>query len=136
MPFGWCNAPANFQRMMIIICRNLLDNGIVIFIDNILVNSHGSKQQHTNLVSKVLHKCNKNEQAIEICKCKFFKQELWCLGYKISEQGISIDTDCIQAVLDLSTPTNLKEIKQFIGFGNFYRWFIKKYSSIITALTK
>lgn len=66
--------------------------------------------------------------AIKFSKYEFYKQKLRFWGYIISGQGIKINKDCIEAITKWSTPTSIKEVERFLGFGNFYWRFINNYS--------
>ena len=57
------------------------------------------------------------------------------VGYMVSKQGIGMDPSKVNAILDWPTPKNIKEVKSFLGFANFYRKFILHYSSLTTPLT-
>jgi hypothetical protein len=98
MPFGLCNARATFQRMMNTIFQELLDKGVVVFINDILIYTHGLKEEHTKLILQVLEKCKQHGLVIKFSKCEFYKQELRFLGYIVSGQGIKIDKDFIEAI--------------------------------------
>ncbi len=71
-------------------------------------------------------------------KCEFHQTNTF-LGYVISQDGVSMDDKKVQAVLDWPQPQTVKELQRFLGFANFYRRFIRNFSSIaspLTAMTK
>ncbi|KAK3520772.1 hypothetical protein QTP70_032340 [Hemibagrus guttatus] len=68
-------------------------------------------------------------------KCLFHQPLVQFLGYVIDRSGVRMDEKKVAAVRDWPTPTSVKELQQFLGFANFYRWFIKDYSSITSPLT-
>lgn len=63
-----------------------------------------------------------------------FKQSISYLGHTVSDQGISTDPEKISAVKDWPAPTNVKELRQFLGFIGYYRRFVKDYAKIIAPL--
>jgi hypothetical protein len=130
MPFGLCNVPATFQRMMNEIFHDILDEGVVAFIDDILIYTNGTKQEHQAFVCKVLDCLLKYGLCIAIETCEFSVSELMYLGHILSGKGVLIDPDCIKAVLDWPIPKNKKEVQKFNGFANFYRRFVKSYAHI------
>ena len=69
-------------------------------------------------------------------KCNFHQSQVKFLGYIILYNGISIDQNKIQAVLEWATPKIVHDIQCFLGFANFYRIFIKNYSKIAALLTR
>jgi hypothetical protein len=130
MPFGLCNVPATFQKMMNEIFHDMLDEGVVAFIDDILIYTNGTKQEHEAFVCKVLDRLLKYRLCIAIEKCEFSVSELSYLGHILSGKGVRMDPDRIKAVLDWPVPKNKKEVQQFNGFANFYRRFVKSYAHI------
>jgi hypothetical protein len=109
MPFGLCNAPATFQRMMNDIMRLFLGNGIVIYLDDILIHSKGSVEQHRELVGRVLQTLIDNGLAAEIAKCGFEKKEVEFLGYIVSGTGVRMAASQSQVIQDWKAPKSQKE---------------------------
>ncbi|KAK3540670.1 hypothetical protein QTP70_034526 [Hemibagrus guttatus] len=68
-------------------------------------------------------------------KCSFHQPSVQFLGYKIDSSGIQMDEGNITAIRNWLAPTTVKELQRFLGFANFYRWFIQNYSSIANPLT-
>ncbi len=61
------------------------------------------------------------------------------LGYIISQEGVAMDENKVRAVLEWPQPHTVKELQRFLGFANFYRWFIRNFSAVaapLTAMTK
>ena len=97
MPFGLCNAPASFQAMINQVLRELLDEGVIVYVDDILINSE-TEEEHICLVSKVLEKLKKANLCVAINKSRFLVKEVDYLGYVISNKGISLSPEKIRAV--------------------------------------
>ena len=135
MPFGLCNAPATFQHLANDIFRDLLDQFVVIYLDDILIFSN-STEEHQQHVRLVLERLRKNKLYIKLEKCEFHRTEIQFLGYIISPQGLHMDPNKIKAIVDWPVPSNVKEVQRFIGFANFYRRFIKNFSTIVTPITQ
>ena len=112
MPFGLCNAPASFQAMINQVLRELLDEGVIVYINDILINSE-SEEEHIRLVSKVLEKLKKANLCVAINKSRFHVKEVNYLGYVISEKGICLSPEKIQAVQawKLTAPTTTSALK-------------------------
>ncbi len=68
-------------------------------------------------------------------KCEFHTTSVTFLGYIISQEGVAMDENKVRAVLDWPLPFNIKELQRFLGFANFYRRFIRGFSSITAPLT-
>lgn len=67
---------------------------------------------------------------------KFHVPKVIFLGYIIRSRRVKADSEKIQAVVEWSRPTTLKQLQQFLGFANFYRRFIKNYSRMEAPLTR
>ena len=134
MPFGMANAPASFQNMINDIFKDMIDLGVVAYIDDILIYSQ-TKEEHERLVKEVLSRLQKWNLAASIDKCEFHKSEIEFLGYMISDTGINMAQDKVQTVLEWKRPKSQKEVQAFMGFANFYRRFIKDFSKLAKPLT-
>jgi hypothetical protein len=88
MPFSLCNVPATFQRMMNDIMRPFIGNGVVCYLDDILIHSKGFVEKHQELVGRALQTLIDNGLAAEIAKCKFEKKEVEFLAYIVSGVGM------------------------------------------------
>ncbi len=136
MPFGLTNAPATFQALINSTLREYLDIFTTAYIDDILIYTKGSLEEHREHVKKVLEALNAAKMRLRLEKSQFHKQEVEFLGSILTTEGIKMDPTKITAVTDWKTPKNLKEVQAFIGLANFYRRFIKGYSSIVHPLTE
>lgn len=134
MPFGLANAPATFQNMMTEILRDLIDQGVVVYIDDILIYST-TEEEHELLVREVLRRLMEYRLALAPDKCEWHVSTVEFLGYIISAEGISMAQDKVQTILDWEVPTSVKDVQSFMGFANFYRRFIKNFSMIAKPLT-
>jgi hypothetical protein len=133
MPFGMANAPASFQNMINEIFKDMIDLGVVAYIDDILIYSQ-TKEEHERLIKEVLSHLQKWDLAASIDKCEFHKSEIEFLGYMISDTGINMAQDKVQMVLEWERPKSQKEVQAFMGFANFYRRFIKDFSKLAKPL--
>jgi len=134
MPFGLANAPATFQNMIHEILRDLIDQGVVIYIDDILIYSK-TLQEHQRLVKEVLSRLRKWNLAAAWDKCEFHKSEIEFLGYIISKDAVSMSEEKVKSVREWARPQSQKDVQSFMGFANFYRRFIKDFSKIVKPLT-
>ena len=103
MPFGLTNAPSTFQDMMNHVLSDLLDVGVLVYIDDILVYAKTEKE-HDQLVKEVLGRLQENGLAVSPEKCVWKAQEVEFLGYVIGRNGIKMAKEKVQAVLEWKTP--------------------------------
>ena len=134
MPFGLANAPASFQTMMQEILKDLLDHGVVVYMDDILIYS-SSEAEHELLTLEVLRRLQEYGLAADIDKCEFHKSSIEFLGYIITASGISMSDDKVKTILEWVEPKSVKDVQSFIGFANFYRRFIEGFSRVCKPLT-
>lgn len=134
MPFGLTNAPSTFQHLINFVFHDMLDKFVVAYLDDILVFSN-TKEEHERHVKQVLGRLKENKLYAKAEKCEFYAEEIEFLGYLISSKGIRMDPAKVQSVVEWPQPKNIKEIRGFLGFANFYRHFIKNYSKLVAPLT-
>ena len=106
MPFGLTNAPAVFIDLMNRVFRPYLDKYVVVFIDNILVNSN-SYLEHEQHLRVVLQTLRENRLYAKLDKYEFWLKEVVFLGHVISAKGIFIDPKKVEAMLKWERPTNV-----------------------------
>ncbi|KAK3559956.1 hypothetical protein QTP86_030321 [Hemibagrus guttatus] len=134
MPFGLTNAPAVFQALINGVFQDLLGKGVIAYIDDILVYSK-SLEEHVLHVREVLSRLQRHHLYVKLEKCEFHRTMVTFLGYVISQRGVEMDMVKVWAVTDWPAPTTVRELQRFLGFANFYRRFIRNYSSVAGPLT-
>lgn len=133
MPFGLCNAPAVFQAFVNEVLREFLNISVFVYLDDILIFSPDAKS-HVNHVRQVLQKLLDNQLYVKAEKCEFHTEEVSFLGYIVSPNHIQMDPAKVSAVSQWPTPDSRKKVQQFLGFANFYRKFIRNFSSVAAPL--
>ena len=135
MPFGMVNAPSTFERCMETILRGLHWKTCLIYLDDIIVFSE-TIEEHLSRLTEVLTRIRDAGLKLKTSKCHFFKREVVFLGHIISESGISTDPAKIESIQNWKTPTNVHEVRSFMGLCSYYRRFIKNFSDIAQPITK
>ena len=135
MPMGLTNAPAVFMDIMNMIFQPYLDQYVIVFIDDILIYS-GSKEDHEEHLRVVLQILRKNQLYAKFSKCQFWLDSVTFLGHVISAEGVSVDPQKIEAIVNWKPPTNVTEIRSFLGLAGYYRKFVEGFSKLATPLTK
>ena len=134
MPFGLANTPATFQNMMNEIFRDMIDLGVVIYLDDILIYIE-NEQDHVALVKRVLERRQEHQLAITPDKCECHRSRVNFLGYLISPEGVELDQEKIRTVVEWEAPDSVKGVQLFLGFANFYWRFIEGNSKLTHPLT-
>ena len=119
MPFGLTNTPSTFQDMMNHILSDLLDVGVLAYMDDILTYAK-TEEEHDRLVKEVLGRLQAQGLAVSPEKCLWKAQEVEFLGYVIGRNGIAMSQEKVEAVLSWEEPKSLSETQSFLGFANFY----------------
>jgi len=135
MPFGLVNAPATFQRMMNKILCEFLDQGVVVYLDDILIYSK-AHAEHVAMVKKVLLRLMEHQLAVSIKKSEFHVKAVEFLGYIVATDGVTIRTRKVDSIRKWKAPRSVKEVQTFLGFANFYRRFIENFSKICKPITE
>ena len=135
MPFGLSNAPANFQGYINKTFAVKLDIFVIVYLDNIFIYTKDLGQPHVEYVHWVLEQLWNHGLYSNLKKCRFHQDEVRFLGFVVSAQGIKMKEKRIEIVKTWPEPQSVKEIQVFLGFANFYRRFIKRFSKIAAQLT-
>jgi hypothetical protein len=133
MPFGLCNAPATFMRVMNDVLRPFLDDFVTVYLDDILIFSK-SREEHIEHVKNVLDVLRKEQLFLKLSKCEFGKTSLIYLGHIVGGGELKIDPSKVKIILEWSRPNNVTEVRSFLGAAQYWRKFIANFSSIATPL--
>jgi hypothetical protein len=134
MFFRMCNSPATFQAMMDSIFSDMIEGYMVIaYMDDILIfaNNQEDLQKHTKMVLQWLQE---HDLFLKPKKCEFNKRMMEYLGLIIQEGKLSMDPVKLSGIWDWPTLNTVKQVQGFLGFANFYRHFIKKFSELVLPL--
>ncbi|MBW0568596.1 hypothetical protein O181_108311 [Austropuccinia psidii MF-1] len=134
MPFGLTNAPASFQNLDNDIFQDLLDVYVVVYLNDIMVFSK-SEEEHVTHVSTVVSRLRANNLFAKASKCLFHVSSVEYLGYVFSSEGLKMDQEKVQQILNWPPPRKLKALQSFSGFASFCCRFIKNYAKKIISLT-
>lgn len=132
--FGLTNAPASFQSLMNHVFHQQLCKSVLVFFDDILVYSP-SWSAHLLHLEEVLQLLRQHCLFAKLSKCSFGLTKVDYLGHTVSGNGVEMDQSKVQAVLDWSSPTSIKQLRGFLGLTGYYRRFIQGYASIALPLT-
>ena len=135
MFFGLTNSPATFQTMMNALFEEELREGwLTIYMDDILIHTNDSLEDHRSKVHLILDKLAKHDLYLKPEKCLFEKDEVEFLGVVLKGGTVQMDPTKVKGVADWPPPQNLQDVRVFLGFTGFYRYFIPNYSMIAHPL--
>ena len=134
LAFGLKNAPATFQRLMQEVLGDLHLNGVVVYLDDLIIYSKTIKE-HFELLREVFRRLRNAGLKFNAKKCQFFRDSIKVLGHVVSAEGIACDEEKISAVRDWPVPMDIKQLQRFLGFTGFYRRFIEGYAKTARPLT-
>ena len=133
MPFGLCNSPATFQRLMDKIITPDLAPHCFSYLDDIIITSE-TFEEHLYWLRLVLRRLVAADLVINRDKSEFGRAEVKYLGFVVNEKGLNVDPDKIKAILSYPKPNIVREIRRSIGMFSWYRKFIPNYATIMDPI--
>lgn len=133
MPFGLCNAPGTFQRLMECVLRGLTWQIALIYLDDVLVYSR-TFDDHLQHLRLVFDRFRTAGLKLKPSKCHFGQKQVNYLGHVITRDGIQPDPEKIKVVQEYPVPGTVKDVRAFMGLTNYYRKFVKDFAHIASPL--
>ena len=127
MPFGLCNAPATFQRLMSLVLAGLQWSHCLVYLDDIIVLGRSFDEHLINL-TMMFDRLHKAGLKLKPSKCNFLQSQVQYLGHTVSRDGVTPDPSKIEKVSTWPTPASTREVQRFLGFASYYRRFIKNFA--------
>ena len=121
IPFGLCNAPATFQRLMGLVLAGLQWSQCLVFIDDVTVLRQTFQEHLDNLQEVFQHFCSAGLR-LKPSKCTCFQHSVTYLGHVVSREGIAADPGKVRKVASWPVPTSCKEVLRFLGFAMQLLW--------------
>ena len=119
MPYGLCNAPATFQRLMQNCLGKLNLTYTLIYLVNVIIYSCTEEEHLTHLMN-VFERFRESSLKLKPSKCNFFYTEINYLGHTISGKGMEPDIDGIKAIVEMAPPRTYTSICQFVGATGYF----------------
>ncbi|XP_060564385.1 uncharacterized protein LOC132723637 [Ruditapes philippinarum] len=135
MPFGLCNAPATFERLMERVLAGLTWKQCLVYLDDIIAYSK-TFEDHLTSLDEIFGRMSEANLKLSPEKCVLFQKQVNFLGHVISSDGVATDPRKIEEVRNWRTPRKVREIRSFLGLCSYYRKFVKGFSSIAKPLHK
>ncbi|KAL9308634.1 putative nucleotidyltransferase, Ribonuclease H [Arabidopsis thaliana] len=108
---------------------------VVVYLDDILVYSK-NLEDHVMHLKLVLDLLRKEKLYANLKKCTFCTDNLVCLGFVVSADGIKVDEEKVKAIRIWPSPKNVSEVRSFNGLAGFYQRFVKDFSTIAAPRTE
>ena len=134
MPFGLCNAPATFQRVMNYILRDVSGIKALVYLDDVIIFSE-TFEDHLRDIKEVFTLIQNAGLKLKLKKCQFMKKSVQYLGHIISRDGIGPDPKTIEKIANYKTPISADKVRSFLGLAGYYRRFFPNFGSIAQPLT-
>ncbi|KAL6461145.1 hypothetical protein MHYP_G00311110 [Metynnis hypsauchen] len=131
LPFGVSSSPAIFQRIM----EGLLQGipSVAVYLDDILVTGRND-QEHLKTLSEVLKRLEEAGLRLKRSKCSFMGKEAEFLGHKVDSTGLHPLQNKVSAIQKAPSPTNVTELKAYLGLLNYYNRFLPNLSTLLAPL--
>ena len=133
MPYGLCNAPATFQRLMQNCLGELNLTYALIYLDDVIVFSW-TEEEHLHCLRVVFARFLEHGLKLKLSKCHFLQDKITFLGHEISAEGMKLGMVNLKAIVEMAPPRTYTKIRCFTSMMGFFRWFIKGYSKIAKPL--
>jgi hypothetical protein len=134
LPMGLSNAPSTFQRAMNEIFADCIGKFVCIYLDDILIYSK-SPTEHLQHLEHVLKRLADSQLYIKLSKCKFNQYEIKFLGHIVGRGGVRMDPAKVEAVQQWPVPSDLHQLRQFLGLTNWFKRHIMGYSQLVLPLS-
>ncbi|EYC04907.1 hypothetical protein Y032_0085g1856 [Ancylostoma ceylanicum] len=129
LPFGLSTSPAEFQRLMDTVLGDLKDREVFFYIDDILVATE-SEERHYGVLKKVMDALQRANLKLKPQKCVLMESKVSFVGHEVDAEGIHVDPAKIEKIREYPRPSNLAEMRTFLGLCGYYRKFVMYFSKV------
>ena len=133
LPFGVCNGPSAFQRMMSLVLSGLQWKVCLTYIDDVIVFSKTFSEHLSNL-REVFIRLRTAQLRLKPSKCFLFRSSVEFLGHIVTREGIKTDPNKIARVRNWPKPQTVGEVRSFLGFCSYYRRYVQDFAAISRPL--
>lgn len=133
MPFGLVNAPAVFQATMNRVISFMKPGEVLAYLDDVIIPSK-TVDEGLDRIKRFLDILKKCGLTLRLAKCSFLAEKISYLGHIVTRDGILPGEEKVKAIRNFKVPTNVTEVRRFLGLTNFFRKFVKDYAAITKPL--
>ena len=113
----------------------VVEEKVAVFIDDVMI-AMETEEGHDEIVEEVLRRLEENDLFVKLEKCVWKVREVGFLGVIIGEDGVRMEKEKVQGVIEWLVPKSVKDVQKFLGLANYYRWFVKDFAKIAKLLHK
>lgn len=135
LPFGLCNAPPLFQRLIELAFAGMSWRVLMTYLDDLAIFTK-TFEEHVTVLEEVFQRLEKAGLKLQPRKCHICRDEMIFLGHHISRHGIKPDPDNVKKIKDWPVPRNKKQVQSFIGLASYYRRFVEGFSNIARPMIR
>ena len=136
LPMGLKSSPAEFQRFVDQLLKDLKTQGVQAYLDDVIIRTAGTLAEHTSVVQEVLRRMSEADLQINSKKCQWICRRADYLGHTLTKDGVRVMDAKLQAVREYPRPTNAKDVRAWLGFASYYRTFIPDFATIAFPLNE
>ncbi len=133
MPFGLCNAPATFERLVEKVMAGLQWDILLVYLDDVIVFGR-TVTETLHRLRAVLDRLRHARLKLKPSKCHLFQKSVAYLGHIVSSEGVATDPEKVKAVAEWPTPKCVRDVRSFLGLASYYRKFIRRFAEIASPL--
>lgn len=128
MPFGLHNSPATWQRLIDTVLGPVLEPHVFVYLDDIIISTK-TFEHHLEILEEIFRRLKEANITLNKEKCNFCRSELKYLGYIVDREGLRVNPEKVEAIVNIPVPTNQKQVRQLCGTASWYRRFIPNFST-------
>ena len=133
MPWGTKNAGATYCRFVELMLDKLQTQYLIAYLDDLLIHTP-NLEKHIEQLDQVLQVYEDAGIKLRAHKTKLFQNSAEYLGYVVTHEGIHMQNEYVQRIVDWPIPTTIKQLNCFLGFAGYYRGFIKEFSTLTSEM--
>ena len=111
-----------------------MDKFFLVFLDDILIYSK-NEEDHEEHLSLALQLLREHKLYAKLRKCDFYQDRTRYLGHIISNEGISVDPEKIETIMNWPNQRNVIDVRYFMGLVGYYKRFIEGFSKVAHSIT-